>query len=91
MKNDVLTKGAELEAAKARIHDMEQVVAKKDLNISELKRLMQRIKVCMLLNEYILQRIILSAIFRRTTRKIFIPQSLPTPPFWKLSTTWRPE
>ena len=46
MKNEVLTKGAELEAAKARIHDLEQVVGKKDLNIVELKRLMQRIKVC---------------------------------------------
>ena len=54
MRNDVLNKGAELEAAKAKIRDLQEVVDKKDCIIVELKRLMHRIKVSLATTRYIL-------------------------------------
>jgi uncharacterized coiled-coil DUF342 family protein len=45
MENNVVGKTAEMEAMRARMHDLEQAVTKKELNLAEQKRMIKRIKV----------------------------------------------
>ena len=44
MEGAVATKSVELEAAKAKVGDLEQVVAKKEATIAELKRMVKRVQ-----------------------------------------------
>ena len=45
MENQVLAATHELEAGKARINDLEQQLTKRDLNLAEQKRMINKIKV----------------------------------------------
>ncbi|TRY63829.1 hypothetical protein TCAL_11163 [Tigriopus californicus] len=45
MENSLMSKSADLEGARARINDLEQIVTKKDINITELKKMIKIIKV----------------------------------------------
>ncbi|XP_059093327.1 hamartin-like isoform X1 [Tigriopus californicus] len=44
MENSLMSKSADLEGARARINDLEQIVTKKDINITELKKMIKIIK-----------------------------------------------